>query len=56
MAKVGEEWRPVVNYEGLYEVSNYGRVRSLPRNTTLLETENSERWNCLGIFDRIGRS
>ena len=23
----GEIWRPVVGYEGLYEVSNYGRVR-----------------------------
>ncbi|SLG71838.1 NUMOD4 domain-containing protein [Mycobacteroides abscessus] len=26
-----EEWRPVVGYEGLYEVSNHGRVRSLSR-------------------------
>lgn len=26
-----EEWRPVVGYEGLYEVSDQGRVRSLPR-------------------------
>ena len=26
-----EEWRPVVGYEGLYEVSNKGRVRSLER-------------------------
>lgn len=26
-----EEWRPVVGWEGLYEVSNEGRVRSLPR-------------------------
>ena len=26
-----EEWRPVVGYEGLYEVSNLGEVRSLPR-------------------------
>lgn len=25
----GEEWRPVVGYEGLYEVSTLGRVRTL---------------------------
>lgn len=24
----GEEWRPIAGYEGEYEVSNYGRVRS----------------------------
>ena len=24
-----EEWKPVVGYEGLYEVSNHGRVRSI---------------------------
>lgn len=26
-----EEWRDVVGYEGLYQVSNFGRVRSLDR-------------------------
>lgn len=26
-----EEWRPVVGYEGMYEVSDQGRVRSLDR-------------------------
>ena len=26
-----EEWRPVVGYEGLYEVSNMGRVKSVER-------------------------
>lgn len=26
-----EIWKPVVGYEGLYEVSNLGRVRNLPR-------------------------
>ena len=31
----GERWLPVVDYEGLYEVSDLGRVRSLPRNGTL---------------------
>ena len=29
-----EIWKPVVGYEGLYEVSNLGRVKSLPRNGT----------------------
>jgi len=28
---VTEEWRPVVGYEGLYEVSDAGRVRSVDR-------------------------
>lgn len=27
------EWRPVTGYEGLYEVSDGGQVRSLPRTT-----------------------
>lgn len=26
-----EEWRPVVGFEGCYEISNKGRVRSVPR-------------------------
>lgn len=31
MTTDNEEWRPVVGYEGLYEVSNLGRVRSVTR-------------------------
>jgi hypothetical protein len=30
-----EQWRPVVGYEGLYEISNFGRARSLT----------GKRWN-----------
>ena len=29
-----EEWRPVVGFEGIYEVSNLGKVRSLDRYVT----------------------
>lgn len=31
-----EEWRPVKGYEGIYEVSSLGRVRSLDRNVPAL--------------------
>lgn len=30
-AEAHEQWRPVVGYEGIYEVSDLGRVRSIPR-------------------------
>ena len=28
-----ETWKPIPGYEGLYEVSDHGRVRSVPRKT-----------------------
>ena len=34
MSRIVEEWRPVVGYEGLYEVSDWGNVRSLNYNKT----------------------
>lgn len=33
MSAAGEEWRAIPGYEGLYEVSSLGRVRSLDRIT-----------------------
>lgn len=27
-----EIWKPILNYEGLYEISNLGRVKSLPKS------------------------
>lgn len=30
---VREEWKAISGYEGLYEVSNFGRIKSLARNT-----------------------
>lgn len=29
--QIEEVWKPITGYEGLYEVSNYGRVKSLPK-------------------------
>lgn len=31
-----EEWKDINGYEGLYQVSSFGRVKSLPRNGTIL--------------------
>lgn len=30
----GEKWLPVKGYEGLYEISNHGKIRSLDRTVT----------------------
>lgn len=38
--EIVEEWRPVVGYEGFYEVSSLGRVRSLER--TAIRPANSQ--------------
>ena len=35
-----EEWRPIEGYEGFYEVSNLGQVRSLDR---VVEDSRGER-------------
>lgn len=31
----GEKWRPIAGYEKLYDISNKGRVRSLPRRVRI---------------------
>jgi len=30
-----EVWKPIKNYENYYEISNLGRVRSIPRNENI---------------------
>lgn len=50
-----EEWRPVVGYEGLYEISSKGRVKSLNYRRTgkekILKTfDNSKGYPCVKLF------
>ena len=39
-----EIWKPIVGYEGLYEVSNFGRVRNASCNIRKIQINN--RWYC----------
>lgn len=39
-----ELWKPVVGFEGLYEVSDMGRVRSLPRRVTDKNGKRTRLW------------
>lgn len=54
---VAEEWRPVVGFEGRYEVSDIGRVRSLLSGGTILRPRaNHLRFGYLQINLRHGGS
>ena len=44
-----EIWKPIKDYEGLYEISNLGRVKSIPRNGTKKEVKILKQY-----FDRYG--
>lgn len=50
---MAEIWKLIKDYEGLYEISNLGRVKSLPRNGTI-KTEKILTPNMSGRYARIG--
>lgn len=55
-----EEWKPIIGYEGLYEISNLGNVRSMERRvnvahkgfkgTRLLKSKIMKPYNYFGYF------
>ena len=49
-------WRPITNYEGLYEVSNQGEVRSIKKNTVLRQTIGKKNGYCYVCLSKNGRS
>lgn len=46
---VGEIWKPIKGFEGQYEISNHGNVKSIPRNGTSLSCK-----NLVGFIDKGG--
>lgn len=47
-----EEWRDIVGYEGLYQVSDLGRVKSLPRLKRNFNV-NTKRFDIITIPEKI---
>lgn len=52
---IKEEWRNVYGYEGLYEVSNYGRVRRKDNSAVLDGNVNSYGYKTVGLSNYYGR-
>ncbi len=50
-----EMWKNIENYEGLYQVSNYGRVKNLKRNTILKSGINKNGY-CYVILSKNNKS
>ena len=47
---VGEQWRPVVGYEGLYEVSSYGNVYSMRTKKILKPRDNGRGYLRVNLY------
>lgn len=44
-----EVWKDIEGFEGLYQVSNMGRVKSLKRNKQIIKKTNKDGWGYLHI-------
>jgi hypothetical protein len=53
MTNPKEIWRPVPGYEGIYEVSNYGRVRSLDKYRTIKGTRRKYKGKILKTYGHL---
>lgn len=48
---MNSQWKPVVGYEGLYEVSDHGEVKTLIHGPRLLKLSlNSKGYPCVGLY------
>lgn len=60
MNEMKEIWKDIQGYEGLYQVSNLGRIKSLPRNTTnggiLKFGYNNDGYNQVCLYNGKGES
>lgn len=56
MRKLVEVWKPIMGYEGLYEVSNLGRVKSLDRTYTTKNKWGDMQYTQIGKLKKIRKN
>ncbi len=49
-----ETWKPVVGYEGFYEISSHGRLKSLRKSRLILLSKNSEGYYNVKLSNNNG--
>lgn len=47
-----ENWKTVTGYEGFYEVSSFGRVRSLQRGGRILKPRSADRYEHVALLGK----
>ena len=50
MVKLKEEWKDIKGYEGLYQISSYGRVYSFYKRDTLKLNPNKDGYLHVGLY------
>lgn len=50
-----EEWKDIIGYEGLYSISNLGRVKSIKNNIILSNAINSRGYETVVLFNNGNR-
>lgn len=53
---MNEQWKDISGYEGLYKVSDWGRVRSLPRKQSLMDRIMKPSLSCGYLFVGLYRN
>lgn len=47
-----EIWKPIIGYEGLYEVSNFGRIKSIKTNKIMKYSKNKKGYCRISLYSK----
>ena len=50
-----EIWVPIVNHEKLYEISNFGNIKSLSTNKIMIKSKDPDNYESIKLIDNQGK-